>query len=247
MKTTRATAIYNTLTDIFNLLLFKKIILRYLNKRSYTYSSGKLPIVDIFEYVPEADQLDVKISAIFESQLFSNNFPLESVHYTSSTSLSDSVILALIAIKSKAKKILEIGTSFGETALLFAINTDSDAEIITLDIQKNNPTIGVKFKNSKYAKKITQKFDSLINVYKEFHEKSFDIIFIDGDHTYEGCLQDSIIAIKLIRPGGYICWHDYSFSCRNGVVKAIDELFEKNSYKITKIAYCNVTILQAPL
>ena len=36
-----------------------------------------------------------------------------------------------------------------------------------------------------------------------------DAIFIDGDHGWKGVLNDSILALRLLRPGGVVIWHDY--------------------------------------
>lgn len=36
-----------------------------------------------------------------------------------------------------------------------------------------------------------------------------DFIFIDGDHSLKGILNDSLLAKSIIKPGGIICWHDY--------------------------------------
>ncbi len=36
------------------------------------------------------------------------------------------------------------------------------------------------------------------------------LVIVDGGHTYEVCLSDSINAFKLIRPGGIIVWDDYN-------------------------------------
>jgi len=35
-----------------------------------------------------------------------------------------------------------------------------------------------------------------------------DLLFIDGDHTYEGCLQDYKTYSPLVRPGGIVALHD---------------------------------------
>lgn len=37
---------------------------------------------------------------------------------------------------------------------------------------------------------------------------SLDLLFIDGDHTYNGCKSDFDIYSKLVRPGGLIAFHD---------------------------------------
>ncbi|MDE3155861.1 MAG: class I SAM-dependent methyltransferase, partial [Acidobacteriota bacterium] len=36
-----------------------------------------------------------------------------------------------------------------------------------------------------------------------------DLLFIDGDHTYEGCRHDVERYTPLVRPGGYFILHDY--------------------------------------
>jgi len=36
-----------------------------------------------------------------------------------------------------------------------------------------------------------------------------DAVFIDGDHSTAGVMQDTRLALELTRPGGIIIWHDY--------------------------------------
>jgi predicted O-methyltransferase YrrM len=36
-----------------------------------------------------------------------------------------------------------------------------------------------------------------------------DAVFIDGDHSRKGVMNDSALAFELIRPGGIVIWHDY--------------------------------------
>lgn len=59
---------------------------------------------------------------------------------------------------------------------------------------------------------------------------SFDVVYIDGDHSYTGVARDLQIAWHLVREGGYICGHDYEMNpakTKNkydfGVKKAVDE------------------------
>jgi predicted O-methyltransferase YrrM len=37
-----------------------------------------------------------------------------------------------------------------------------------------------------------------------------DAVFIDGDHSEAAVLHESRLARALVRPGGIICWHDFS-------------------------------------
>ncbi len=36
-----------------------------------------------------------------------------------------------------------------------------------------------------------------------------DAVFIDGDHSRKGVLNDTELALQVIRPGGIVMWHDY--------------------------------------
>jgi predicted O-methyltransferase YrrM len=38
---------------------------------------------------------------------------------------------------------------------------------------------------------------------------SADLVFVDGDHSFDAVLADSRSAFDLIRPGGVVVWHDY--------------------------------------
>ena len=59
-----------------------------------------------------------------------------------------------------------------------------------------------------------------------FPEGYFDFVFIDADHSYEGC-RDDIAAWKgKVKPGGWLCGHDYKTKPGRhiGVMRAVDEL-----------------------
>lgn len=53
--------------------------------------------------------------------------------------------------------------------------------------------------------------------------KDFDFIFIDGAHDYDSVRFDIKLAFSAIKPGGFVCGHDYH-SQGHGVVKAVNEL-----------------------
>ena len=58
-----------------------------------------------------------------------------------------------------------------------------------------------------------------------FPEGYFDFVFIDADHSYEGC-RDDIAAWKgKVKPGGWLCGHDYKTKPGRhiGVMRAVDE------------------------
>jgi len=52
-----------------------------------------------------------------------------------------------------------------------------------------------------------------------------DAVFIDGDHSRKGVENDSALALKLVRPGGIVIFHDYHQLGTVDVRDVLDELF----------------------
>lgn len=57
---------------------------------------------------------------------------------------------------------------------------------------------------------------------EKFPDKSLDFVFIDGMHTFDGCVTDLIKWCPKVRSGGMVALHDYCPMNRNGVVRAVD-------------------------
>lgn len=59
-------------------------------------------------------------------------------------------------------------------------------------------------------------------------DASIDLVFIDGDHSYEGCRSDIAAWAPKVKPGGFVTGHDYS---RNfpGVIQAVDEIYPQRT------------------
>jgi hypothetical protein len=114
---------------------------------------------------------------------------------------------------------LEIGAWLGSSASLMASHPQKTT-VISVDLWDLNPN-GVKlesFKNnlnlfnknnyptiaiqgSSMDTNIISKVFSVVN--------SVDILYIDGDHSFEGCLNDFINYKNLVSNGGYIVFDDY--------------------------------------
>lgn len=68
----------------------------------------------------------------------------------------------------------------------------------------------------------------------------YDIIYIDGDHSYEGVMKDLIGSYNKIKDRGYIMGHDYIINTRKtknfyhfGVKKAVDKFCVVYKQKVT--------------
>ena len=59
---------------------------------------------------------------------------------------------------------------------------------------------------------------------KEIKDEALDIVFIDADHTYEGCKKDIECWYPKVRKRGIVCGHDYKIGYM-GVIKAVNEKF----------------------
>jgi hypothetical protein len=82
-------------------------------------------------------------------------------------------------------------------------------------------------------------------------DNTYDIIYIDGDHSYSGVKTDLQNAHKKIKSGGYIMGHDYEMNMQKanhiynfGVKQAVDEFCETYNCKIISkamdgcVSYC---------
>ena len=73
--------------------------------------------------------------------------------------------------------------------------------------------------------------------FEQFNDEMLDWIYIDGDHSYEGCLRDLENSLKVVKPGGLVLGDDYGWPnakwFKPGVTKAVDEFI--NRHKLTKM------------
>jgi predicted O-methyltransferase YrrM len=55
-----------------------------------------------------------------------------------------------------------------------------------------------------------------------------DLIFIDGSHAYSYVMSDTEKALKMLKKGGIVLWHDYRGTREApDVFRALNELAEK--------------------
>ncbi len=69
------------------------------------------------------------------------------------------------------------------------------------------------------------------NIIANFPDDYFDVIYIDGDHSYEGVSIDLNLARKKVKPGGIISGHDYAFNFLP-VMRAVNDFIAQNNLKI---------------
>jgi predicted O-methyltransferase YrrM len=58
---------------------------------------------------------------------------------------------------------------------------------------------------------------------------TLDFVFIDGDHTEEGCTEDILAWKSKVKPGGLLCGHDFG---RWGVAEAVIKTLGPKGYEL---------------
>lgn len=119
-------------------------------------------------------------------------------------------VLAFLIKLGKVKKILELGTYTGYSALAMAEQLPSDGSVITVDINPHTTQIAKSYwDKSPHGKKIRQILKPGLEALSELDEM-FDLIFIDADkNNYSNYLDWSL---KHLSENGFIVvdntlWH----------------------------------------
>jgi predicted O-methyltransferase YrrM len=184
---------------------------------------------NIFELFPGAEGVRVTLDHLTEPGIHAR--------------LDELARVALITKLVAPKKVFEIGTFCGRTALNFALNSPPDSIVYTLDlppeaklaaieranphdskvIQKAKP--GLRYEGTEVAGKIQQLYgDSQDFDFRPYFGK-MDLVFVDGAHHYEAVRLDTINALKMVKPGGVILWDDFAdYGDYNDVTRAVLDL-----------------------
>ncbi len=154
-------------------------------------------------------------------------------------SLLERIVLGALVRRHGAKRIFEIGTFRGITAVTMASNAGEGGELFTLDLPPEMDAqaiasehysdshgtsgfhqmaqagterhLGAAIEHYTGACSITQLYgDSTKKDLSEF-AGAIDLFFVDGCHEYAGALADTKTAWVCLRPGGLIVWHDYTW------------------------------------
>ncbi len=159
-----------------------------------------------------------------------------------STPLADVVMLLKLVVCTKPKKLMEIGSFRGYTALYLAQHVTPETKIVTVD---RYPDHGEAYRNTAYADRIERRVGDINPaLFQSDRLGSYDVIFIDADHSYAGVKRDTELVLPLVSPTGFILWHDYAnwgyFDGKNGVPEYLRELSE--TLPIAHIAGSDVAI-----
>ena len=148
-------------------------------------------------------------------------------------------IVAGVCLQSGFRKGAEIGVSQGRLTM-FLCAVMHDMHMMAVDRweeQPDHPSEGwVGWNHEGSLKRLTetaeQYFPDRITIVradsveaaKSVEDESLDFVFIDADHSYEGCSADIAAWAPKVRAGGMVSGHDYNMKWP-GVIRAVDEAY----------------------
>lgn len=152
----------------------------------------------------------------------------------SNISLSEGIELFKIIKKYNPKKLVEIGFAVGISTLFMLCALENDAILYSVDpyqkIQWNKFGL-INVNNLLDEQKLPKKMhkfieDYSINFFKK-EDRSYDLVFIDGDHSYEGTMIDLYGADKVLKKNGLMIIDDV---LHYDVKKSLKNFLKKKDY-----------------
>jgi len=116
--------------------------------------------------------------------------------------------------KTRPQRICEIGAADGGTTCLFAQVVAPDATLISVDLSFSRSRQSAVKRFARFGQKLfclqadSHRAETLEKVQRCLGGQQLDVLFIDGDHSYEGVSADFNLYSSLVRDGGIIILHD---------------------------------------
>jgi len=123
-------------------------------------------------------------------------------------------ILSLLCLidKYKPKIVCEIGTATGGTNFLISQYPKTVTTMIGIDLFVRNKFMLSRYNRNErelhYIDGSSYDSTSINKVKRILKDRYIDILFIDGDHSYEGAMKDYLNYSPLVKEGGLIVFHD---------------------------------------
>jgi predicted O-methyltransferase YrrM len=132
-------------------------------------------------------------------------------------------------------RIIEIGSYIGESTMIFAQHFK---EVVSVDPYINDYDLDdaachhVPFdkvyeqfiRNTLSVPNIKSIKETSQNAFSILKDQQWDMVYIDGLHTLEGAWYDIEHYKTLIKPGGFVCGHDYGWgNVRHAIGNLLDD------------------------
>lgn len=131
-------------------------------------------------------------------------------------------LLETYAAAARPRRVLETGCYRGVSTEFWALHC---AEVVAID-----PFVHEQARRDFFARVSHYPHVEVIPGYSPielFGDYKFDLVYLDGDHSYDTVMREIAAYRSSIVPGGFIGGHDYTATPTpgDGVKRAVDEIF----------------------
>ena len=152
---------------------------------------------------------------------YNPNLVIEKIDEGGFLSKLEKETLVRMGVAANAKKVFEFGTNTGQTTEILAKYFE---QVYTIDFYKEMGQFISPVQINEVPSIIDVgkycKLPNVVQLYGDTLSKNtrlelmtlnhnFDIVIVDGGHDYLTCLNDTLLALVIVKPGGLIFWHDY--------------------------------------
>ncbi len=125
------------------------------------------------------------------------------------------LFLQLMVKATKAKRVLDVGSFTGYSALCMALAIPKDGWLVGMEIDENNAKIARKYwekagVSDRADMRVGPAAETMQSLLDEGHGETFDLLFIDADKP--GYPNYWELGMKLARPGGMLIYDNTLFS-----------------------------------
>jgi predicted O-methyltransferase YrrM len=147
--------------------------------------------------------------------------------------VTDPERLALYRLAAGKKAVVEIGSYLGASACCFgaALRSPGDGRVYCIDTWNNDAMTEGSRDTRALFEENTARFRDVVVPVRGFSTavvdqiaaktQVIDLLFIDGDHSYEGAKADWDAYKSFLRPGSVVVFHDWAWA--EGVKRVIAE------------------------
>ena len=144
------------------------------------------------------------------------------------------ILVPAVSQLENGEVYLEVGVDRGRSLSIVRMVARDGVSVYGVDIQDDPKVPGTTF----------FKGDS-VEVANSYSGEKISVLFIDGDHSYEGCKRDIEAWLPHMKPQGTILFHDCD-ETSPGVVQAVAEAYSKYgiNWKLHKRTDKNTSMAQ---
>lgn len=202
----------------------------------------ELPAVALTQLVPAASLIDVRAIDAVDGNV----------------SERELIAICRLIRAAQPSNLFEFGTFDGRTTLNMVVNADRGATVYTLDLPRSEidsaasrihaheivyaakAASGERFRGTDAESSIVQLYGDSGQFEFGEHYGKMDFVFIDGSHTFDYVVNDSLHALRMLTPKGTIVWHDYGRW--DGVTAALNQLRKKREEFRSVVSIAGTTL-----